>query len=540
MENTLKIIVMFMVMQALGLVAGQGGSWQVLQKIAGIASMHTAITNTDQAILLDRTNEGATKLGLPGGRCRNQPLERVLKKDCWAHSVMLNPGNGAVRALSISTDTGSSSGQFMGNGVLVQTGGDFEGIRKIRTLTPCGAGGNCDWVETKELLAKARSYSTNHILPGGDSQIIVGGRNEPTYEFYPKRKPGEGVFPLNKLKGFAQNSLYPFVFLLNSRTLFIFAGRDSLVWDYVHGGVITYLPTMPGNPRTFPNGGSAVMLPFRVPWYANEFLICGGAAAGAATSGNGAAPATASCGRIIPMTSSANPQWKMEDMPIRRVMGDMVNLPNGQVLIINGAQNGYQGLGKAGNPALNPVLYSPDAAAGKRFQVMAKSTIPRMFHSTANLLSDGRVLIAGSNTHQFYTDTGAFPTELRVEAYSPPYLSPTFDTIRPRITASPKTIAYQKKFFVTFAVEKLQGDALHNKVQVMLMSAPYSTHSFAQGQRAIQVGANPPIKVGAGWQVQATGPVTDSVMPQQYYMLFIVHAGIPSKAVWVQLAGAAA
>jgi hypothetical protein len=106
-------------------------------------------------------------------------------------------------------------------------------------------------------------------------------------------------------------------------------------------------------------------------------------------------------------------------MPIRRTMGDMINLPNGEVLIINGAQNGFQGWGKAGNPALNPVSYNP---ANGRYTVQAKTTIPRMYHSTANLLADGRVLVAGSNTHQFYTYNKAYPTELRVEAFSPPYL----------------------------------------------------------------------------------------------------------------------
>lgn len=113
----------------------------------------------------------------------------------------------------------------------------------------------------------------------------------------------------------------------------------------------------------------------------------------------------------------------MEDMPINRVMGDMINLPNGEVLIINGAQNGFQGWGKARNPVLNPVSYNPWGAAGKRFTTLAKTTIPRMYHSTASLLSDGRILVAGSNTHQFYTYNDAFPTELRVEAFSPPYLA---------------------------------------------------------------------------------------------------------------------
>lgn len=112
----------------------------------------------------------------------------------------------------------------------------------------------------------------------------------------------------------------------------------------------------------------------------------------------------------------------MENMPIRRNMGEMLNTPDGNIMIINGAQNGYQGWGLANNPALNPVKYAPGAAAGTRFQVLARTGIARMYHSTANLLTDGRIMVAGSNTHQFYTFSGPFPTQLRVEAFSPPYL----------------------------------------------------------------------------------------------------------------------
>jgi hypothetical protein len=105
-------------------------------------------------------------------------------------------------------------------------------------------------------------------------------------------------------------------------------------------------------------------------------------------------------------------------------MGDMVLLPTGDVLLINGAQNGTAGWRKASNPALNPVRYQTFLHPGaNRFQVLAPSTIPRVYHSTANLRPDGRILVAGSNTHEHDTFTGMFPTELRVEAFSPQYLS---------------------------------------------------------------------------------------------------------------------
>ena len=253
-----------------------------------------------------------------------------------------------------------------------------------------------------------------------DSIIFPTHMVEPTYEFVPKRRAGEGAFPLAVLQGCCDN-LYPFVYLLPNGDLYVFTNRDSVTFNYNSGRVTRKFPTIPGNPRNYPSAGSAAMLP--LTWQTGfgkvEILICGGAATGASRTNNVGAPASASCGRMVVTAGNAN--WAMENMPIRRNMGEMINMPTGEILIINGAQNGFQGWGKAGNPVLNPVKYNPGAAAGKRFQVLAKTNIPRLYHSTANLLTDGRILVAGSNTHQFYTFTGAFPTELRIEAFSPPY-----------------------------------------------------------------------------------------------------------------------
>lgn len=134
MLNSVKIVIVATILQWLVSSVVAQGSWQQLQKNAGISSMHSAVTRYDTVIMLDRTNIGPSQIKLPNGRCRNQPLERVSKKDCYAHSVMFNPSNGGVRPLFVYTDTWCSSGQFMGNGMMVQTGGDFEGNKKIRYL----------------------------------------------------------------------------------------------------------------------------------------------------------------------------------------------------------------------------------------------------------------------------------------------------------------------------------------------------------------------------------------------------------------------
>lgn len=196
----------------------------------------------------------------------------------------------------------------------------------------------------------------------------------------------------------------------------------------------------------------------------------------------------------------------------------------------------YQGWTNALNPAFSPVLYYTYASPGYRMVAMAPTTIARMYHSTANLMQDGRIFIAGSNPHQFYVFDSEFPTELRVESFSPPYLSAAHDALRPTVTASPLQITYGAPFTVTVALPLPL--VVTGTMEVNLVSAPYSTHSFQQGQRVVSLAASPPVQVAQAtvYQISATAPFGPSLAPPGYYMLFAVNQAIPSTAVWVLLA----
>jgi hypothetical protein len=534
-EVTWAVLVVVAMTLQIMLVPGAAaqGTWQLLVQNAGIASMHTAITHYDTAILLDRTNIGASQIALPGGQCRHNDQDKKLKVDCTAHSVMLDTTSNTVRALWVQTDTWCSSGQFFADGTMVQTGGNLDGYKKIRRLAPCKASGDCNWVESDtEALTESRWYASNQLLPDGQRQIIVGGCGANSYEFVPKRTPNEGAFPLQLLQDTAGDNEYSFVHLLPTGNLFIFANRNSITLDYTTNTVVKKFPTIPGEPRNYPSAGSSVMLPLEqsTGFATIEVLICGGAQAGAYTNKNGATwPASQTCGRMD--VTAAAPTWAMETMPMRRNMGDMVILPTGDVLIINGAGKGSQGWGQASDAVLTPVTYATNNPAA-RFQTLAATTIPRVYHSTANLLSDGRILVAGSNTHEFYDlTTTPFPTELRVEAFSPQYLAATSDNIRPTNVFAPGTIRYGRTFAVSFAVQKVQG-----ALEVNLHSSPFVTHSYSQGQRMLKLQASIPIAGKGGvYSVTATAPPTNLVAPASYYMLFAVQGGVPGKAVWVRL-----
>ncbi|KAM0019051.1 putative galactose oxidase [Helianthus debilis subsp. tardiflorus] len=518
---------------------GGGGSWTFLQKSIGISAMHMQLLPNDRVIIFDRTDFGASNISLPDGKCREDPHERVLKRDCTAHSVEYDVVLNTIRPLMVLTDVWCSSGALTPDGSLVQTGGFNDGERVVRVFDKsCG---KCDWKEIPSGLVNRRWYATNHVLPDG-RQIVIGGRRQFNYEFYPKTTSSDKAYSLAFLvqtnDPFIENNLYPFVFLNTDGNLFIFANNRAILFDYSRNQVLKTFPEIPGGePRNYPSTGSGVLLPMRVVQgkvAVVEVLICGGAPKGAFVNANNGKfdGALKSCGRI--KISDPEPKWVMENMPSGRVMGDMVLLPNGEVLIINGGSSGTAGWELGRNPVFHPAIYRPNNAINSRFVVQKPSTIPRMYHSTAILVRDGRVLVGGSNPHTYYNFTNVlFPTELSLEAFSPSYLYPGSSKIRPKII-SPITqtkIQYGKQIVVRFTV---QNQVVLNRISVTMVAPSFNTHSFSMNQRLLVLDGGNTRSVGKlTYEVNVTTPPSGHIAPPGYYMLFVVNQDIPSEGIWV-------
>ncbi|GKB55055.1 aldehyde oxidase GLOX1-like protein [Tanacetum coccineum] len=145
----------------------------------------------------------------------------------------------------------------------------------------------------------------------------------------------------------------------------------------------------------------------------------------------------------------------METMPFAPVTGDMLLLPNGRVLIINGVSARVAGWELRRNPVLTPVSYHPNNELGSRFEVQNPSAKPRVYHSTAVLLRDRRVLVGGSNPHDKYEFTNTlYSTELSLEAFSPSYLDINSSNLRPSIILPVRNtkLRYGKQFVIVFTV----------------------------------------------------------------------------------------
>jgi len=332
--------------------------------------------------------------------------------------------------------------------------------------------------------------------------------------------------------------------LLPNGNLFIFANNRSIEFDYVSGKVVREFPIMPSpERRNYPSTGSSVILPVVLNGSSSslpeiEVLICGGASPESfdlADSKGVYVAAARTCGRM--KITAPQPQWIMEEMPMPRVMSDMVMLPTGDVLIVNGASNGTAGWENADNPVLHPVLYrtsEPDPT--RKFVTLNPTQIPRMYHSSAMLVADGRVIVGGSNPHPNYNFSREvkYPTELSMEAFYPPYLDPVYSELRPSILSvetENKVVTYGQMFSVTYALEKEAG-----AVAVTMVLPPFATHSFGMNQRLVVLDGPRVQRLSVfGYKVTATAPPNERAAPPGYYMLFVVHAGVPSYGIWVKL-----
>ncbi|KAH6756791.1 glyoxal oxidase-related protein [Perilla frutescens var. hirtella] len=517
-----------------------GGKWDMLLSDTGISAMHMQLLHTDRVVMFDRTDFGPSNISLPNGKCRRDPNDTALRVDCTAHSVEYDVASNSIRPLMVLTDVWCSSGAVIPDGTLVQAGGYNDGDHAVRTYKPC-RDNSCDWQEISTGLTQRRWYATSQILPDG-RQIIIGGRRQFNYEFYPKKSSADRSYNLPFLVQTndprIENNLYPFVFLNEDGNLFIFANNRAILFDYTTAKVVRTYPIMPGgDPRSYPSTGSAVMLPLKRNVGA-EVLLCGGAPKGAYVRANNGdfVGALNTCGRI--RITDSNPQWVMETMPSGRVMGDMLLLPNGNVLIINGASSGTAGWELGRSPVLSPVIYYPNNQVGSRFEVQNPTSTARMYHSTAILLRDGRVLVGGSNPHTYYNFTGIlFPTDLTLQSFSPSYLDPQVAYLRPGIISpvSESRFGYGQQIAIRFSIPPGRLDS--RSIMVTMIAPSFTTHSFSMNQRLLILDRGDDVVPVAKsrYQIRVIMPGSGKLAPAGYYLLFVVHRDIPSEGLWIHI-----
>ncbi|CAE6341149.1 unnamed protein product [Rhizoctonia solani] len=463
-----------------------------------------------------------------------------------------------VRALNIKTNSFCATGTWLSNGTLVNLGGNprvdigggssANGLQGIRHFTPCDDG-SCDIYESPQRIrmTSSRWYPSSCRLSDG-STIIVGGAygggwtnfdalNNPTYEFYPAKNihGRNGLqIPMQFLIDTLPHNMFPHVILLPNNQLFLAASNKAMLFNW-ETNTETRLPNLPnGQITVYPMSAPAALLP--LTWennYKPEVVIFGGSQLPDTMKENevsSQSPTSKQASRIALDAAGIAAGWSFDEMPEGRVMADCTILPDGKILVMNGAKTGTAGYGNvpdqigqsnADNPAFTPVLYDPAAPAGSRFSSagMPTSNIARLYHSVSTLLPDGRVMITGSNPNAD-VETRPYKTEYQVEYISPPYMTKS----RPSYTGLPATWNYGQNVTLTVT---LPASLNPPTLGCSLMDLGFSTHGVHMDMRMVKLKCS---LASNRKSLIITGPPNASIYPPGPAWLYVLSNGVPSKA----------
>ena len=403
-----------------------------------------------------------------------------------------NPATGATTNVSLSwnRDIFCAGHSFLADGRLLLTGGHVHrgalglGVKNTDFYDP-----DSGTFTSGPLLGEERWYPTNVTLPNG-RVLVFGGfksvsaaQKATTVDSYDPASNTVTALPASANKGYGN---YPKLHLLaNGKIAWTNLGRTQLFNTSSNTWAASALTNFGGRGES----GSSILLPG-----SNKLLIFGG------PNGSGGGHATAEIGDF----SGASPSWRaVGSLNSGRVWANGVLLPDGKVLAVGGG-----GGGTYTNPVKQAELFDPQTESWTQ---MATQQGPRVYHSTAVLLPDGRVLSAGH-------DNGTQQT--MAEIYSPPYL---FQGPRPTISSAPSTVTYGAQFDVaTPEAASIQ--------KVVLIRPSSTTHSLHEDQRSVELS----FTATSGSNLSVTAPANGTAAPPGPYMLFLVNSdGVPSVAPFV-------
>lgn len=351
-----------------------------------------------------------------------------------------------------------------------------------------------DWQEVPPMNDR-RWYATNTILPNGDV-LVLGG----SVDSYAHKNTLPQVWELQNSSwrnlvnanqaGPIGIDFYPRMFVLPDGRLYK-AGPDRDTWflNTSGSGQWTRGPDM-NHPRERTYGSTVMLEPGKI-------MIIGG----------GEQPPT-NTAEIIDFTNDPNPRWQyVAPMKYRRRHMNATLLADGKVLVTSGTTTPGFNV-DAGGAVQAAELYDPEQNTWTEMTAMKGR---RVYHSTAILLPDARVLVAGGGR----PDADAGISNPNLEVFSPPYL---FKGPRPQITNAPEALSYGESFNIQTT------GPLVDQINFIRLGA--TTHAFDQTQIINKLQFtnlnNGQISVGAPSLPNDAGP--------GYYMLFALSNGVPSTA----------
>jgi hypothetical protein len=379
------------------------------------------------------------------------------------------------------------------------------------------------WYPTCAALPDGRVFVISGTDAGGPvtTNLPLHGVNNTVQMFDPATStmgPEQPIpLPFSSVDSFEPVDLYPYCYVLPSGKVLVHSRRTTRLYDpATQSWDTTEVPANYQWSRTYPGGGTSVLLPLSpatTPPYRARVLIAGGGGADPTVlSVNNPATATA---EILDLSAPAL-SWRTLASPMLspRVMPDSVLLPDGTVLIAGGSASGRADHMLA--PVYELELFDP---AAETWISLCPIHVPRLYHSTAILLPDARVLMAG-RSGKFQDPPYDYP-EHRIEIFSPPYLS---QGPRPAITSAPSCTGYGE----TITVDTPQAASIN---AVALIRTGAVTHGLNMDQRHIALS----ITGRSANSIMVQMPPDANVAPPGDYLLFVLVNGVPSVAPFIRL-----
>jgi hypothetical protein len=429
------------------------------------------------------------------------PTRHVLMWDAYEFGQdarLWNPALGTFTTVPINTTNIFCSGQVaLPDGRALVVGGhqaDFVGLQDANIFDPVTQ----TWTPATPM-AFPRWYPTATVLPDGRVLVVSGstaceGCIADIPEIYDPVANTWTSLPSARIS----MPLYPFIFVLPDGRI-LYAGSDEATTTTHVLDLTTQTWTMV-DPVAVPGGSAAMYWP--------GVVLKAGAPANTLRP-----PEPAVETAYVLDTNHPSPAWRqVGSMAFPRAYHTLTVLPDGTVAVTGGIRTTGLTTGEAVLPA---EIWDPRT---ERWSTMASAQVRRSYHSTALLLPDGRVLVAGSGR-------SGDVNQLNAEIFSPPYL---FHGARPVITSSPAVVPIGTQFFVgTTDAADITAVALGRLGAV--------THAVDMEQRYVPLEFQPAV---GGLVVRA--PASLNISPPGYYMLFVQNtAGVPSVAAFVRVVGAA-
>ncbi len=426
------------------------------------------------------------------------------------HPYLWDPGTPAaapVEASPAGSDIFCSGHTLTADGQVFVAGGHIEeatGLAQAILYDPW----TDQWTPAPDMNA-GRWYPTATTLADGDVLVVAGSIDPGHMNCEPQVwEAASGTWRDLSTAELCQPQLdpyYPFMYVApDGRVVAAGPRSEAHYLDTSGTGAWSFLAESSFGERDY---GSSVM------YDDGRILIVGGNAHDSAVP-----PA------ILPSASAevidlgaAQPAWRdVEPMSFPRRQLNATVLPDGSVLATGGSSS--PGFNDAAGAVLAAELWDP---ALESWSVLAPMAVPRLYHSTAALLPDGRVVVAGGGQPPAAGGTDNFDAQV----YSPPYL---FRGPRPALASAPSEVPYGQMFLV----ESPDAAAI---AQVNLLRLSSVTHAFNQNQRICRTAFSL-----SSYGVMVTAPSDPNACPAGHYMLFLVNAdGVPAQAPVVRLCFAA-